>query len=54
QRLALRWIAVGEERLGAGELDAAQRALLAARTLDATAPGLEAFAERVRVASAGR
>ncbi|MGN6512877.1 MAG: hypothetical protein ACTHKZ_04795, partial [Lysobacteraceae bacterium] len=54
QRLARRWIAVGEERLGAGELDAAQRALLAARGLDPEAPGLAAFAERVRVASAGR
>ena len=54
QRLALRWIAVGEERLGAGELDAAQRALLAARALDPATPGLEAFAERVKAASAGR
>ena len=54
QRLALRWIAVGEERLGAGELDGARRALLAARALDPAAPGLDAFAERVRTASAGR
>lgn len=54
QRLALRWIAVGEERLGAGELDAANRALNAARALDPATPGLDVFAERVRTASAGR
>jgi hypothetical protein len=54
QRLATRWLAVGEERLGAGEVIGAQRALLAARDLDPATPGLDAFAERVRMASAGR
>lgn len=53
RRLAQRWIAVGDERLGAGELRAAQAALNAARALDAGAAGLEDFANRVRVATAG-
>jgi hypothetical protein len=52
-RLALRWIAVGEERLRAGELPAAQRALNTARELDPSADGLDAFAERTRAASRG-
>ena len=54
QRLASRWLAVGEERLGAGEIVSAQRALLNARDLDPATPGLDAFAERVRSASVGR
>ena len=54
QRLASRWLAVGEERLGAGELLGAQRALLSARDLDPATPGLDAFAERLRIASAAR
>ena len=54
QRLASRWLAVGEERLGAGEVVGAQRALLAARDLDPATPGIDAFAERVRLASVGR
>ena len=54
QRLATRWLAVGEERLGAGELIGAQRAMLSARDLDPSTPGLDAFAERLRVASAAR
>ncbi|HVI24710.1 MAG TPA: hypothetical protein VM576_00750 [Xanthomonadaceae bacterium] len=54
RRLALRWLAVGEERLRAGELAIAERALTTARALDPQAPGLAAFAERVRAASAGR
>lgn len=51
RRLALRWIAVGDERLGAGELPAAQHALESARALDPAVSGLEAFAERVRTAA---
>jgi tetratricopeptide (TPR) repeat protein len=51
RRLALRWIAVGDERLGAGELDNARRALAAARALDPDAPGLRDFAARVAAAS---
>jgi hypothetical protein len=49
-RLASRWIAVGEERLGAGELTTAQRALATARALDPSADGLAAFADRLRAA----
>jgi tetratricopeptide (TPR) repeat protein len=52
-RLALRWIAVGEERLRAGEIATAQRALNTARGLDPQAEGLDAFADRIRVASRG-
>ncbi|KGQ18720.1 hypothetical protein LF41_474 [Lysobacter dokdonensis DS-58] len=50
-RLALRWIAVGQERLGAGEVATAQRALMSARAQDPNAEGLDAFAERLRLAS---
>lgn len=53
RRLAQRWIAVGDERLGAGELRAAQSALNAAGNLDPGAPGLEDFARRVRAAAPG-
>ena len=52
RRLAQRWIAVGDERLGAGELDRAREALASARELDAASPGLAAFSERVRSAGA--
>lgn len=52
RRLALRWIAVGDERLGAGELRAAQHALDAATALDPTIPGLDELDARVRRASA--
>jgi hypothetical protein len=51
-RLAQRWIAVGEERLRAGEFDGARAAHDAARGLDPRAPGVSAFAERLRAASA--
>jgi tetratricopeptide (TPR) repeat protein len=50
-RLAARWIAVGEERLGAGELAKAQHALATARALDPEAEGLQAFADRTRAAA---
>lgn len=53
RRLAQRWIAVGNERLGAGEMQAAQMALASARTLDPGAIGLDEFAERLRAAAAG-
>ena len=52
RRLAQRWIAVGNERLGAGELQAAQAALAAARALDPVATGLDEFSERLRAATA--
>lgn len=51
-RLAQRWVAVGEERLGAGDLDGARAAHDAAHGLDARAPGLADFAERLRAAGA--
>ena len=52
QRLAQRWLAVGAERLGAGELEGATSALSAARTLDPAAPGLAEFSTRLRTATA--
>ncbi len=51
-RLAQRWVAVGNERLGAGEIGFAAQALAEARALDPHASGLEEFAERVKTASA--
>jgi hypothetical protein len=51
RRLAQRWLAVGDERLGAGELQAASSALNAARGLDPGAPGINEFAERLRTAT---
>ncbi|QCU72705.1 hypothetical protein E5843_14610 [Luteimonas yindakuii] len=50
RRLAQRWLAVGDERLGAGELAAARAAHGAAREIDPTVPELAAFAERLRAA----
>lgn len=52
RRLATRWLAVGDERLGAGELVAATRAHAAAQALDPRVPGLQAFGERLRAAAA--
>lgn len=51
-RLAQRWIAVGDERLGAGELTAARNALDAAGKLDPQVDGLAEFSTRVRKAAA--
>lgn len=51
RRLAQRWIAIGDERLGAGELPAAQAALTAARELDPDAAGLDEFSARLRAAA---
>ncbi|HVR80778.1 MAG TPA: hypothetical protein VHF02_01600 [Luteimonas sp.] len=53
RRLAQRWLAVGDERLGAGEVQAASAALESARALDPATPGLAAFAQRLQTASAG-
>lgn len=47
RRLADRWLAFAEERLGANELDLARRALAAARRLDPAHPLLDAMAERL-------
>ena len=54
RRLASRWLAVGDERLGAGELETAIRAHAAARALDPGVPGLDALGERVRAAGTPR
>ncbi|MGY1410063.1 MULTISPECIES: hypothetical protein [unclassified Luteimonas] len=51
RRLALRWLAIGDERLGAGQVDAASAALASARAIDPHAPGLDEFQQRLRVAS---
>ena len=47
RRLAERWLAIADERLGAGEVDGAARALTRARTLDAAVPGLQALQQRL-------
>lgn len=52
RRLAQRWLAVGEERLNAGEVSNAAIALERARALDPATPGLNEFAERIRTAGA--
>lgn len=51
RELAQRWLAMGDQRLGAGEIQGAQAAFNAARALDPRAEGLAAFAERLRAAS---
>ena len=53
RRLAARWIAYANERLGAYELGAADAALSNARQLDPAAPGLEDLAARLVVAGGG-
>lgn len=52
RRLAQRWLAVGDERLGAGEIAAAAAALRAAEAIDRATPELAEFRERLRAASA--
>jgi len=47
RQLALRWLALAEERLRRGELSAAASALETARQTDAATPGLDAFAQRL-------
>ena len=51
RELAQRWIALGDQRLSAGELSDAQVALDAARALDSSAEGLATFAARLRTAT---
>lgn len=51
-RLAQRWLAVGEERLRAGAMQAAQQAVLSARAIDPAAPGLQDLEARLATASA--
>ncbi|GGK00024.1 hypothetical protein GCM10011394_06540 [Luteimonas terricola] len=52
RQLAERWLAVGDERLGAGEIGNARSALAAARVADPGVPGLADFELRVRAAAA--
>lgn len=47
RRLADRWLAFADERLGASELALARRALRSAQALDPTHPGLAAMEERL-------
>lgn len=51
-RLAERWLAVGEERLGAGDLAGAESALRNAREVEPGLAGLGDFERRLRTASA--
>lgn len=53
RRLAEKWIAVGTERLGSGDVAFAAQALEEARRTDAQVPGLVDFEQRVRNASIG-
>ena len=53
RRLAQKWIAVGDERLGAGDVAFAIQALAEARALDASTTGLAEFAHRVGTAQSG-
>lgn len=48
RRLAQRWIAVGSERLGAGDAAFAVQALAQAREIDPPTPEIKPFAERLR------
>jgi len=50
RRLAQRWLAIGDERLGGGALDAAASALASARGFDPATPGLDEFQQRLRAA----
>ncbi|MFL6592597.1 MAG: hypothetical protein ACJ8GK_07830 [Luteimonas sp.] len=51
RRLAQRWLSVGEERLRAGALQPAQRALDSARAVDPATPGIDDFAARLATAT---
>ena len=53
RRLAQRWLAIGDERLGAGNVAGAEAALGFARDIDPGVPGLAEFGRRVRAASRG-
>lgn len=54
QRLAQRWIAIGDQRLERGEIDAAAQAAEQARLLDLATPGLAEFTQRLRRAQPGK
>ena len=50
RRLGQRWLAIGDERLGAGELQPASAALAHARRADPRTPGIDSFDARLRAA----
>lgn len=52
RRLAERWLAVGEERLGSGEINGANAALATAREVDPATPGIGGMQQRLQVAQA--
>lgn len=54
QRLAQRWIAIGDQRLERGEINAAALAAEQARLLDPVTPGLAEFTQRLRRAQPGK
>lgn len=54
RRLALRWIAVGNERVGAGEFDAARLALATAQALEPGVPGARELDARLHAVQAAR
>lgn len=54
RRLAGKWVAIGEERLRAGDVEFAVQALRQSLELDVDAAGLREFGERVRTAQTGR
>lgn len=47
RRLAARWLAVGDDRLGGGDVRGAREALQRARDIDAAVPGIDVLAERL-------
>ncbi|HTA65395.1 MAG TPA: hypothetical protein VK753_07820, partial [Xanthomonadaceae bacterium] len=51
--LAKHWLAYADERIGAGELDTAQRAIDSAKRLTPDDPAIAAMDERLRQARAG-
>lgn len=51
RRLAQRWLAIGDERLGAGNISGAGAALATAREIDPGVPGHAEFQQRLRTAS---
>lgn len=54
QRLAQRWVAIGDQRLERGEIEAATQAAEQARSLDPATPGLIEFSQRLRRAQPGK
>lgn len=53
-RLAQRWVAIGDQRLERGEIDAASQAAEQARLLDPRTAGLVEFSQRLRRAQPGK